>query len=160
MAIAVISKPTLSIAHVTKQSADPNHPFGSIFWSNGARVTIAVSRQKPDEPDSPRVLRNAKTNQRGPFRTVAIDWSWLSNDHPGVPVKDKPYNTLVERDAYSSDAEAVRDAWAILGREPASEEEVEQITGRSMTSGNFRTSLSRARKHAPVSITRVKPSDG
>src|SRR6185369_8012181 len=33
-------RPTLSLAHTTKADADPRHPFGSVFWSNGARVTI------------------------------------------------------------------------------------------------------------------------
>lgn len=82
MAINQLMKPVLSIAHVTKQDASPNHPFGSIFWSNGARVTINVSRLRPEDPESPRVLRNMKTNQRGPFRPVQIDWTWLDNDGP------------------------------------------------------------------------------
>jgi len=82
MAINMIGKPTLSIAHVTKENLDPNHPFGSIFWSNGARVTIGLSRKKADDPESERIMRNPKSNQRAGFRTLAIDWSWLPNDAP------------------------------------------------------------------------------
>jgi hypothetical protein len=82
MAVNMIGKPVLSIAHVTKENLDPNHPFGSIFWSNGARVTIGLSRKKADDPESDRIMRNPKSNQRAGFRTMAIDWSWLPNEGP------------------------------------------------------------------------------
>ncbi|MEP7082885.1 MAG: AAA family ATPase [Chloroflexota bacterium] len=80
-AVSAIGLPVLSLAHTTKQDADPKHPFGSVFWSNGARVTIGVAR-KAEAPDSPRVLKNKKTNQRAPFAPVEIDWSWALGDLP------------------------------------------------------------------------------
>lgn len=80
-AIGVIGAPTLSLAHVTKADADPRHPFGSGFWSNGARVTIGVSRVG-EELDSNRRVVNKKTNQRAPFRSYEIPWMWV---HDGLP---------------------------------------------------------------------------
>lgn len=121
-AIGVLGKPVLSIAHVTKEDADPKHPFGSIFWSNGARVTIAVSRRDPDDPESPRVLRNAKTNQRAPFRPVAIDWSWLGNDEVGCDCNKQAHPHLHEVAAYTNAAQAARDLHAQLGRNPTVDE--------------------------------------
>lgn len=75
-AIAQVGCPTLSLAHTTKADSDPNHPFGSVFWSNGARVTIGVVGRN----EQPRKLENKKTNQRGPFATVELDWSWVAGD--------------------------------------------------------------------------------
>jgi hypothetical protein len=132
-AVNQLGKPVLSIAHVTKQNADPNHPFGSIFWSNGARVTIAVSRQRPEDPESPRLVRNPKTNQRGPFPPVLIDWSWLGQDGPPGCTCSKPppdqvgmRHHLHETSMAPSQTQMVRDARAALlaklGREPSSTE--------------------------------------
>ena len=120
--IAVLAKPVLSIAHVTKEDADPRHPFGSIFWSNGARVTVAVSRRDPDDPESPRVLRNAKTNQRAPFRPVAIDWSWLGNVEVGCDCSKQAHPHLHEVAAYTNAAQAARDLHAQIGRNPTVDE--------------------------------------
>lgn len=70
-----IGLPALSLAHTTKADADPQHPFGSVFWSNGARVTIGVSRKNGDrEPGTPRVLRCKKSNQRAPFAAAEVSW--------------------------------------------------------------------------------------
>lgn len=73
-AITRLGLPTLSLAHTTKADGDQRHPFGSVFWSNGARVTISMTGRG----DAPRVLENRKTNQRAPFAPVSIDWSWSS----------------------------------------------------------------------------------
>jgi hypothetical protein len=72
-AIAKIGFPTLSLAHTTKQDASPRHPFGSVFWSNGARITINVTGKERE----PRKLENRKTNQRAPFQTVSYKWDWV-----------------------------------------------------------------------------------
>lgn len=145
MAIATIGRPTLSLAHVPKATEDPNHPFGSTFWSNGARVTISVSRQTQDDPFSPRIVRNAKTNQHAPFKTRAIGWDWLGNDKPGVTVKGKGYNTLVEKEAYTSAAEAIRASRLIRGRDVTADEVFEDTAYR-VSDASVRTTQHRVRQ--------------
>lgn len=164
MAVNQIDKPTLSIAHVTKQNADPNHPFGSIFWSNGARVTLAVSRKVAEDAESPRMLRNAKTNQRAPFKTVALGWDWLGNDGPpGCDCNNPPLEQrgmprhLHEVGAYRSKAECVRALARTLGRMPT---EAECDAEMPDEAGNFggATIPNAFRGHEqdrPVSVTRV-----
>jgi hypothetical protein len=171
-AINQMQKPVLSIAHVTKQSADPNHPFGSIFWSNGARVTVAVSRQKPEDPESPRVLRNAKTNQRGPFRTVEIDWSWLDNDGPpGCDCRQGPApRHLHERQSVPNARRMIqegRDRFvAIHGREPTGPElhtMLEQEFGdEAPKAGHVSKELSLIRRNTAPRLVRTRrdPSVG
>jgi hypothetical protein len=145
MAVATVGLPCLSLAHVPKATEDPNHPFGSTFWSNGARVTIAMSRLQPEDPASIRVIRNAKTNQHAPFMTRGIRWGWLRNDKPGEPVPGKGYNTLVETDAFTNDADAVRASRAMRGRDVTADEVFED-TGRRVSDGNVRTVQSRSKQ--------------
>jgi len=145
LAVAAIGRPTLTIAHVPKSTMDPNHPFGSTFWSNGARVTIAVSRRVADDPESPRLVRNAKTNQRGPFQTIAIKWDWLGNELPGVPVPGMDYNTLEEIVAYTQASDAIRASMLMRGRDVTPEEVLED-TGHHVTEGNLRAVKSRVRR--------------
>lgn len=133
MAVNLLGKPVLSIAHVTKTDAAPNHPFGSVFWSNGARVTVNVSRLKAEDPESPRVLKNTKTNQRGPFPSVAVRWDWLYQDGPpgctcSRPPRDQrgmPHH-LHEEEMTPSQTQMVREALAdlrnTLGRDPTGQE--------------------------------------
>jgi hypothetical protein len=87
-AISLLKCPVLSLAHVTKAADADNakHPFGSIFWSNGARLTIGVSAAGMLEP---RRVETRKANQGANFK-VDIEWDWVSNDLP---------DTLVEGDA-------------------------------------------------------------
>jgi hypothetical protein len=72
-AIAAIGLPALTLAHVTKADASPQHPFGSVFWSNGARLTIGMSRADDGQT---RVLQARKVNARPAFPKATIDWSW------------------------------------------------------------------------------------
>ncbi len=91
-AVSRIALPTLSLAHTTKADADPRHPFGSVFWSNGARVTIGMA----GEGDA-RVLTNKKTNQRAAFAPVAIDWTWTDEGLPPTLVERRLQLTLADR---------------------------------------------------------------
>ena len=76
-----IGRPTLSLAHTTKQSADSARwPFGSIFWHNNVRHTVSITRKGGDE--EPRVLANRKANRRGEFAPVEVDWSWVRGELP------------------------------------------------------------------------------
>ena len=118
MAVATLQRPVLSIAHVTKADLDPKHPFGSIMWSNGARVTIAVAVQG-DDPDSPRVMRNSKTNQRAPFPMVAVDWTWVTDELPP---------DLTFKPAYKSARQATQAYIEVHGKNP-SPEELEEFSG-------------------------------
>jgi len=72
-ALNQINLPGLSLAHVTKENADPRYPFGSVFWHNNVRHTIGMSRKSEDNA-SPRVLKNRKANQRGEFAPVEVEW--------------------------------------------------------------------------------------
>jgi len=89
VAIGHLGVPVLSLAHVTKSDADPNHPFGSVFWSNGARITWAVSYDYND-PASPRLLRAAKANQGAPSPPVEIDWGWVTTTLPKTLTESVP----------------------------------------------------------------------
>ena len=88
-AIGVIAAPTLSLAHTTKANDDPRHPFGSVFWSNGARVTIGVTRTG-EALDSPRRVTCKKSNQRVPFQPYEIDWAWSLEDGPPMSLSEAP----------------------------------------------------------------------
>lgn len=80
-AIRQFRRPVLSLAHVTKADPEPKHPFGSMVWSAGARITIGISTVGP-ELDSPRKLRFVKVNQGGDNRPTQIDWSWVTGELP------------------------------------------------------------------------------
>lgn len=175
MAINQVGKPVLSIAHVTKADLDPNHPFGSIFWSNGARVTIAVSRKVAEDAQSDRVIRNPKTNQRGPFSPVAVKWDWL--DQKGPPgcrhvhtdfeprdqAKPPKHAHLHEESVMPSKSKLVRETFAKLLQETGDEPDGPTILGRIkqdypefvITDGNLRKEMTYARKSAPIRRTRV-----
>lgn len=91
-AIARLGFPVLSIAHVTKADANPKHPFGSVYWSNGARSTVAVSRV--GEAAEPRLLKNQKSNQRALARDQHVDWSWV--DQQDGPPEELVFGPAVE----------------------------------------------------------------
>jgi Bifunctional DNA primase/polymerase, N-terminal/Primase C terminal 1 (PriCT-1) len=132
-AIAKVPVPVVSLAHTTKADADPKHPFGSVFWSNGARVTIGMSA--PDE--TRRVLKNRKTNQRSPFPPVEIDWSW--SETGTLPAR------LTERRAVVTLADR---AWDALGDGPLRSEAllatVNDDGGQPTTLGSLKPILSRS----------------
>ena len=92
-AVAQIGLPTASLAHTTKSDADPRHPFGSVFWSNGARMTIGMTGVGRER----RVLTNKKTNQRAPFAPVAIDWDWIDSGLPSTLVERSVHLTVGDR---------------------------------------------------------------
>lgn len=84
-----LNLPVLSIAHTTKADADPKHPFGSVFWHNGARVTVGVVNKGKD--DEPRKVQVKKFNQGRRRGVTEIAWDWV-NTH-------LPHGGLVEADA-------------------------------------------------------------
>ena len=105
-AVSLFDRPTVSLAHTTKANADPQHPFGSTYWSNSARVTIGMSGRG----DEPRVLRNRKTNQRAVFSPIEVDWSWsqkgvippaLHEHEKKVTAADRAYMVLLSHEALS-----------------------------------------------------------
>lgn len=166
MAIADFGVPVLTLAHVTKEDGDPHYPFGSVFWHNGARVTISVSQEKPEDPASRRILRNWKTNQRGPFRPRAINWDrWLDTEEgPGVPSMEGDYNTLEETDAKVAAKNDVMDAFirlqATMGRDPTPKEVwtlmSSELGADAPTQGTVRVTLHRNRQDRPVTVTRTR----
>lgn len=102
LAIAQFRKPVLTLAHVTKESGDPtrppSHPFGSVFWSNGARVTVRVSRTS-DELTSDRRIEVRKSNQGQVPEPLLVEWDWTATQAIGTPRKGATYHELVFRKA-------------------------------------------------------------
>jgi Bifunctional DNA primase/polymerase, N-terminal len=91
-AIQGIGLPTLSLAHTTKADADPRYPFGSVYWHNGARVTMSLVGQD----EEPRVLTQKKTNQRALFKPVDFDWTWAAEGEEfPVTLKETPHSSKV-----------------------------------------------------------------
>jgi hypothetical protein len=87
LAIAQFQRPVLTLAHKTKSKDDEGkYPFGSVFWHNGARLTISIDAEGYDDP---RVIRTRKANHGADF-SRSIDWSWVAG---GLP------DRLVESDA-------------------------------------------------------------
>lgn len=78
-AINELGFPVLSLAHVTKSDPAPKHPFGSVFWSNGARLTI--NAMKTDDLREVR-LRSKKVNGRPHIEPTAVDWTWTDRLGP------------------------------------------------------------------------------
>lgn len=81
VAVSHLKRPVLSLAHTTKTDLGAKHPFGSIFWSNGARVTINVRVDGPSYND-PRIVECKKTNQSAPFAPYSIAWDWVDTELP------------------------------------------------------------------------------
>jgi hypothetical protein len=133
VAIAQIQLPTLSLAHTTKADADPRHPFGSVFWSNGARVTIGMT----GIGDQPRILTNKKTNQRAHFAPVAIDWEWSESGLLPQRLIERPLFVGVGDRAYvalgadgSMTIDELTAAINADGGKPATQEGVKKALGR------------------------------
>lgn len=136
-----IGYPILSIGHVTKSDADPRHPFGSVYWHNGARITIGVSRRDPEQADSDRIVKHRKANQGQHSADMAVDWSWLQT---GIPP------ALNFRTAWGTPKQAYETILATTGQPPTIDE-LRDITGEDISDQNYRVMKSRARG---VTVTR------
>jgi hypothetical protein len=149
-AINAVGFPALSIGHVTKSDADPRHPFGSVYWHNGARVTIGVSRRDGDDPISDRILKHRKANQGQHQHDVALDWTWLDT---GLPP-----GGLQEKRAYANAAAAFDALLAETGQIP-SKAEVEEAWGSDIEQAAYNKTV-RSRKGLTVTkVSRSAPSD-
>lgn len=143
MAINRLGCAVLSLAHVTKTDLNPKHPFGSAYWSNGARITVAISRKEPSDGASPRILTNHKTNQRGNEPLREVDWSWLDTALPrgGLTIGD------VSQNLKQTVASARADLASTIGKEPTPKEVWELVITlpdyANVTEGSVRTTLSR-----------------
>lgn len=136
-----IGYPIMSIGHVTKSDADPRHPFGSVYWHNGARITIGVHR-RDEAPDSDRIVKHRKANQGQHSADLAVDWSWLTT---GLP------KALLFKTAWGSPQQAYEAVLAQTGAAP-SLDELREITGQEISDQNFRVIKSRAKG---VTVTRT-----
>jgi hypothetical protein len=96
-AISTFERPTVSIAHTTKANADPQHPFGSVYWSNACRITIGMAGRG----DEPRTLTNRKTNQRAAFPPVEIDWSWSASNKLPESLTETTHSASAAERAYA-----------------------------------------------------------
>lgn len=140
-----IGYPVLSIGHVTKADADPQHPFGSVYWHNGARITIGVSR-RDEAPDSDRIVKHRKANQGQHSADMAVDWSWLAT---GLP-PGLSFGT-----AYQSPQHAYEELLAKNGQ-PPTVDELREMTGTDISDANYRTIKTRAKG---VTVTRKKKAE-
>jgi len=141
-ALARLSVPKLSLAHTTKAEADPQHPFGSVFWSNGARITAGMSAPSDDV----RLLKNRKTNQRARFATVEFDWSWATPDGDGLPsrlVERRATLTIADR-AYEALAAGALSSDALLAT-------INGDGGAPVTAQTLKPKLSRSARFASTS---------
>ena len=130
-----IGLPMLALAHTTKADADPRHPFGSVFWSNSARITMSFVGQG----DQPRTLSMKKTNQKMAFHPVEYDWSWTATE-------DQPPRTLEESEHAVSNIEAF---CRVVGREwMSTAQAVDALTeaGFEVAETTLRAALSRELK--------------
>lgn len=94
LAISQFNRPVLTLAHKTKSKDDQDKPFGSVFWHNGARLTISVDAKGYDEP---REINTRKANHGADFHK-SIAWDWVRS---GLPDK------LVETDIKMSATQSV-----------------------------------------------------
>lgn len=143
LAIAQLRRPVLTLAHKTKSKDDQDKPFGSVFWHNGARLTISVDAKGYDDD---RIIKARKANHGADF-TRAIEWDWVSN---GLPTR------LVEKDSSMPQTELhteIHDALTkALGREPTQ--------GECVTAGAGQLTLPSVKKaHLKVNITRVRKEE-
>ncbi len=70
--------PSLTIAHVTKLPGKDEYPYGSVYWSNSARLTW-LSQLDPQWrlPDSLRIsLHNRKANEEGTRPPIGVRFSF------------------------------------------------------------------------------------
>jgi hypothetical protein len=75
-ALHVMRRPSLSLAHVTKET-DHRYPFGSVFWHNGTRLTLSLEARA----SGVRILQNRKANQHRLFGKFEVR---LDFDQSGV----------------------------------------------------------------------------
>jgi hypothetical protein len=83
-AIKQFKRPVLTLAHKTKSKDDQEKPFGSVFWHNGARLTVSVDAKGYDDP---REVRTRKANHGDDF-FVDIEWDWVGTGLPDRLVED------------------------------------------------------------------------
>ena len=140
MAVGSLHLPVLSLAHVTKNDLDPTHPFGSVQWSNGARITWGMSRQA--DPLLPRILKNRKANTRMPAGEQSVDWTWLTT---GLPQK------LTYLSHYSSGQIFYEDYVARGGSDPSDEDYLAAI-GRVPKDTEKRNYKSRAKRSGQLVV--------
>ena len=69
VALNQLGKPALSLAHVTK-AEDARYPFGSVFWSNLARITWAMA---PTRDGAALTMGKANRYKRPPRELVVAD---------------------------------------------------------------------------------------
>ncbi len=72
-ALSKLGVPSLTVAHMTKDERDDQHPFGSIFWHLSARMTWNVkSSSEPEQNPKHIGLFNRKSNEDMRHKPVGI----------------------------------------------------------------------------------------
>lgn len=91
-ALALIGRPSCSLAHITK-GEDTRYPFGSIFWHNLSRVTWSIAKQSPVAGEHAIVLSSRKANNYAGLgkHAVAIEW-WEGKPRE---VTEQPYSARI-----------------------------------------------------------------
>lgn len=141
LAITQFRRPVLTLAHKTKSKEDQDKPFGSVFWHNGARLTISVEREGYDDP---REIKTRKANHGADFHR-AIDWSWVGL---GLPARLDEIDLAKTQVDLHADIHA--DLLTSLGREPT------QGECESAGEGNLTlASVKKAHRSKPITITKT-----
>lgn len=146
-AVNIIGYPVLSLAHVTKIDADPKHPFGSVHWHNGARITIGISA-RDEKRSSDRILKHRKANQGQQHEVAAVRWEWVDYGLPPALGFDR---------AWTSDQQALELFRDAEKRDPTSDEMTEMI-GKRVTDATLRKMIDRSRDRGSrsIGVKRVK----
>lgn len=76
--LARLGIPSLTIAHVTKKESD-GYPYGSIFWSNSARLTWYVKLDRQEGSTMWVSLFNRKSNETQPMEPLGVRLDFSEN---------------------------------------------------------------------------------
>ena len=76
--LARLGIPSQTIAHVTKQGKD-EYPYGSVFWSNSARLTWNVKLDRQEGPTMWVSLSNRKSNETQPMEPLGVRLDFSEN---------------------------------------------------------------------------------
>ena len=108
-ALNSLQKTTLTIAHVSKDS-DQEKPYGSVYWSNGARKTWNFRRAQSEGEDVIHVgMFNKKVNDGRKDSPIGVRLSFDGETGP-VSVKREEVRNVPELDEHRAIKYRIRDA--------------------------------------------------
>jgi hypothetical protein len=112
-AIEHLGLPTISLAHVPKDNKNPEHPFGSAFWTYTARLTYSLTAKGEH-----RILQSRKSNNYEHAPKAQIELIW--DDNRLLSVEERPYHQAL--------TEAIEDVLT----EPMTIKAIEQAVNKAL----------------------------